>query len=139
MKQYSILNGSFLVNGVDIEGFANGDDVLTVARREDTLSDVIGADGEMTVSVSGDKSGTMVFRLMQSSDSNKYLSGLFVAQESGVFAPIFAQFKDTVTNDFVNLTQGYITRPADMIRGTGVNVQEWTIVGERVDILHLGS
>lgn len=139
MKTYSFLNTILLVNGIEISGFDEGDDVIQLARREDSASDKIGADGEMTVAINGDRSGTITFRLMQQSDANKYLSGLINAQENGAFVPIFAQFKDTLGNDLGSGTQGYITKPAPMTRGSGPNSNEWVIVVERLDLLHLGS
>ena len=139
MKDYSFLNTLLIVNGIEISGFDEGDDVIALERINDSAAHKIGADGEMSVSISADRSGTVTFRLMQTADSNSYLSGLVTAQENGVFVPIFVQFKDTVGGDLGSGTQGYITKPAGMNRGVGVNSQEWVIVVERLDLLHLGG
>lgn len=139
MKQYSFANTILLLNGVEISGFDEGDDVITMARREDSTRDKVGADGEMTVYVSSDRSGTCVFRLMQSADSNTFLAGLIGTQENGIFVPVFFQFKDTAGLDLVSGTQGYVNKPADMVRGEAANAQEWTITLERLDMLHLGG
>lgn len=138
MKEYSFLDTLLLVNGVEVDGFDEGDDVITLERLNDSASHKIGTDGEMTVSISADRSGTCTFRLMQSSDSNTYLSGLITAQENGTFIPIFLQFKDTRGLDLGSGTQGYINRPATMTRGTNANSQEWIITVERLDMLHGG-
>jgi hypothetical protein len=74
MRVYSFKNITLLVNGVEITGFADGDDVLTASRRVDSASDLIGADGKMMVSLSADRSGEFTFRLQQVSGSNKYLT-----------------------------------------------------------------
>lgn len=139
MKEYSFLDTLLLVNGVEISGFDEGDDVIALERLNDSAAHKIGTDGEMTVSISADRSGTVTFRLMQSSDSNGYLSGLINAQENGAFVPIFVQFKDTRGNDLGSGTQGYINRPASMTRGTNANAQEWMVTVERLDLLHLGG
>ena len=139
MKDYSFLNTLLLVNGVEISGFDEGDDTIILDRINDSASHKIGTDGEMTLSISADRSGTVVFRLMQTSDSNAYLSGLINAQENGAFIPIFIQFKDTRGNDLGSGTQGYINRPAAMTRGENANSQEWTVTVERLDLLHLGG
>lgn len=138
MKEYSFLDTLLLVNGVEINGFDEGDDVISLDRLNDSAAHKIGTDGEMTVSISADRSGTCTFRLMQSSDSNTYLSGLITAQENGAFIPIFLQFKDTRGLDIGSGTQGYINRPATMTRGTNANSQEWIITVERLDMLHGG-
>jgi len=109
-----------------------------LARLNDSAAHSVGTDGEMTISISADRSGTVTFRLMQTSDSNKFLSALITAQENGAFVPIFVQFKDTKGLDLGSGTQGYITRPADMTRGTNAQPQEWNIVVERLDLLHGG-
>ncbi len=139
MQQYSFLNTILLINGVEITGFDEGDDVINLSRINDSAAHKIGTDGEMTISISADRSGNVVFRLMQTSDSNAYMSALINAQENGGFVPIFMQFKDTKGNDLGSGTQGYITKPADMVRGTNANSQEWVVVVERLDMLHLGG
>ena len=139
MKDYSFLNTLLLINGVTISGFDEGDDVITLDRLNDSASHKIGTDGEMSISLSADRSGEIVFRLMQTADSNTFLSGLITAQENGIFVPIFAQFKDTKGGDLGSGTQGYIPKPAGMSRGNVVGSQEWRIVVERLDMLHLGA
>ena len=139
MKKYSFLDTVFLVNGVEISGWAEGDDVITLDRLGDSGAHVIGAKGEMTLSLSADRSGSVVFSLLQTSASNAYLSGLINAQENVSFFPIFIQFKDTSGGDLGSGTQGYITKPAGMTRGVNAQPQEWMVVVERLDLLHLGS
>jgi len=139
MKEYSFLDTILLVNGIAISGFDEGDDVITLERSVDTGAHKVGTDGEMTLSLTADRSGSITFRLMQSSDSNTYLSGLVLAAENGAFVPIFVQFKDTRGGDIGSGTQGYILRPATMVRGTNANAQEWSIVVERLDMLYLGG
>lgn len=139
MRKYSFQDTIVLVNGIEITGWAEGDDVIQLARLGDSASHIIGADGEMVVSLSADRSGTMTLTLQQASDSNLYLAGLIAVQENGAFVPVFVQFKDTGGNDIGSGTQGYLTKPADMTRGVGINNQEWVIVVERLDLLHGGS
>jgi len=139
MKEYSFLNTLLLINGVEITGFDEGDDVIQLSRINDSAAHSIGTDGEMTISISADRSGSVIFRVMQVSDSNSYLSALINAQENGAFIPIFIQFKDTKGNDLGSGTQGYITKPADMSRGTNAQPQQWAVMVERLDLLHLGG
>lgn len=139
MRAYSFLDTIVLVNGIEIGGWTEGDDVIQMERLNDSASHSIGADGEMTLSLSADRSGVMRFNLQQSSESNAVLSGLINVQENGAFVPVFVQFKDTRGNDLASGTQGYIPRPANMARGTAVNGQEWSVVVERLDMLVGGS
>lgn len=139
MNTFSFKDTILLVNGVEITGYDEGDDIITLARLGDSASHTIGADGEMTVSLSADRSGEVTFNIMQTSASNPILSGLITAQENGIFVPVFVQFKDTRGGDIGSGTQGYIPKPADMTRGNSAQSQEWKIVVERLDLLHAGS
>ncbi len=139
MKTYSFLNTIVLVQGVEIGEWAEGDDVIQIARLNDSASHVIGASGEMAVSLSADRSGEFTFNLQQTSKSNEFLTGLVTAAENGAFVPVFVQFKDTEGNDLASGTQGYIPKPADLSRGTSINGQEWRIVVERLDMLLGGA
>lgn len=139
MKEYSFLNTSLLVNGVEIEGWDEGDDVISVARRVPAANSKVGTGGEMTVSLSADRSGTFTFRLMQVSDSNTFMSSLSNAHENGAFVPLAIQLTDIKGNDLASGTQGYIEKPADMVRGTNANAQEWIIVVENLEMLLLGA
>lgn len=137
MKVYSFQNTVMLVNGVEITGWAEGDDVIDIARRSDSASDKVGADGTMMVSISADKSGEFKFKLQQTSSSNKYLMGLCALQEGGAktFVPVNVLFQDTYRNDMATGTVGYIKKPTDVQRGAQAGNQEWTVVVERLDLL----
>lgn len=138
MKRYSFLDTVVLINGVEITGWAEGDDVINIARRTDSISDKIGAGGEMMVSVSADRSGEMKFKLQQTSSSNKYLQGLMALQEAAgsMFVPVAVLFKDNYRNDMGSGSIGYIKRPSDMQRGINAGMQEWSVVVERLDLLY---
>lgn len=137
MKVYSFQNTVMLINGVEITGWADGDDVINIARRTDSASDKVGADGSMMVSLSADKSGEFTFKLQQTSSSNKYLASLIALQEGGAktFVPVNALFQDTYRNDLATGTIGYLKKLTDMTRGTQGNTQEWVVVVERLDML----
>lgn len=137
MKVYSFQNTVMLVNGVEITGWSDGDDVIDIARLVDSASHKIGADGTMMVSISADKSGEFKFKLQQTSSSNKYLMGLCALQEGGAntFIPVNVLFQDTYRNDLATGTIGYIKKPTAMQRGAQASNQEWTIVVERLDLL----
>lgn len=139
MQTYSFSDISLLVQGTEMTGFDEGDDVIVLDRLNDSAAHTVGADGEMTVSLSTDRSGSVVFRLLSSSNSNAFLSGLIATQENGAFVPVFVQMKDNRNTDLGSGTQGYILRPAPMTRGSNVSSQEWTIIVERLDLLHVGG
>lgn len=136
MKEFSFLNTILLINGKEMTGYDDSDDSIDVERLGDSADHIMGNDGEMTLNLSADRSGIFRFKLMMTSDANRFMSGLINGQENGAFVPIFAQFKDTITGDMASGTQGYIPRPSGMKRGGKAGSQLWSVVVERLDLLH---
>lgn len=137
MKTYGWQTNHVFVNGIEIRGYADGDDVLMVKRRNDAASDKMGVDGKMAVSLSADKSGEVTLKLMQTGAGNKYLNALANAQGGGplTFIPCEVLWQDTYRQDVAIGTHGYIKKPTEVTRGAAVNSQEWVIVVERLDEL----
>lgn len=137
MRVFSFLNTVVYVNGVEISGWAEGDDVISIKRRNPSATDKIGAGGEMVVSISADRSGEFTFKLQGTSQSNKYLQSLQSLQQAGssTFVPVSVLFQDTYRNDIATGTVGYITKPADVSRGANMSDSEWVIVVESLDSL----
>lgn len=134
MKEYSLTNTALIVNGLEITGYDEGDDVIKATRAKDSGQSKVGADGEMTVSFTADKSGTVTFRLMQSSDSNLFLQALLTAAENGRFVPVAVLFKNTVSGETFGGSRGFIVRQPDLSRGENANSQEWMIRVESLDL-----
>jgi hypothetical protein len=139
MQTYSFDKSILLINGVQITGYDEGDDVITIRRLNDNSAHIISADGVMTVSFSPDRSGEIIFRVNQASDINATLSSLVTTQESNVIVPIAIQFTDLNGADLMSATEGYIPRPADVIRGLNTQAQEWRIVVEKLVMVHRGG
>ena len=137
MRIYSFLNTVLLINGVEITGAAEGDDVIDIARRNDGASDQIGAGGNMMVSLSADKSGSVKFKLQNTSSSNSFLSKMMSMQDGGseTFVPVNIKFQDTYRQDTAEGTVGYIKKHADIKRGAKAGTQEWEVIVERLDML----
>lgn len=134
MKNFSFLTNILVIGGVEITGWAEGDDVISVKRLADSASHKVGAGGDMMVAQSADRSAEITFKLQQTSSSNAYMQGLLDMQEAGpyTFAPIPVLFQDTWRNDIAEASAGYIKRESDLQRGTGGNTQEWTFIVERL-------
>lgn len=140
MKAYSFANTVVVVNGVEIVGWSDGDDVIEIKRRVDSASDKVGAGGDMVVSLSSDRSGEFTFKLQSTSSSNNYLESLLALQENGAdtFEPISVLFQDTFRQDLGQASAGYIKKPSDVKRGEKSGEHEWTVVVERL-VLEYGS
>lgn len=136
MRAYGFDNTIIVINGVEITGWAEGDDVIAIKRRVDSISDKVGAGGSMMLSISADKSGEFTFKLQQTSSSNQFLNGIMDLQESPLeFVPVSVSFQDLYRQDLATGTVGYLKRPADVTRGAAAQNQEWTVVTERLDYI----
>lgn len=137
MNIYSFANTVVLVNGREITGWDEGDDVIKVARLGDSATHKIGAGGEMMVSLSTDKSGEFTFKLQAGSDANNYLMELVKRQEAGAstFSPVNVLMQDTFRQDRGSAATCYMKKPSDMIRGAKAGSQEWVIVAENIDLV----
>lgn len=139
MKLYSFEETTLIVQGKEITGFTDDDDSLMTRRLEDSMSHVMGNKGEMAAFIRASRAGEFVIKLQQTSEDNAFLSAIINAAENGAFVPVAVLFKDNLGNDIFTGTRGYLRKPADSANGTPVQVREWSIVVERLDMLQGGS
>ena len=135
MQTYSFKNVTLKIDGRTISDYHEGDDVIVAARRNDAASDVVGADGKMAVAIHADQSGTIKFKIKQTSADAGFLYSLVNGMQAGrVTAPLGAIIQDARRQDKVIGALGYVMKPADLSRGKGINLQEWTLVFENLNI-----
>ncbi len=124
--------------GSPLNGFADGT-WITAARRNPTFTMTAGADGEVARAKSNDKTGSIVFTLLQTSQSNDVLSALALVDEltgNGV-GPVLIQDLNGTT-----LVQGetaFIEKPADVTLAKEIEAREWTILVGKMNIFVGGS
>ena len=137
MRVYSFANTVMIINGVEITGFSEGDDVIDITRNGDSASHKVGADGHMVVSLSADKSGAYKFKLQSTSSSNRYLSMLAAQQDGGTatFVPLHVKFQDLHRQDLADGSVGYLKKHADIKTGKEAGEREWEVIVESLDML----
>jgi hypothetical protein len=117
------------LNGIPIDGWAEGDDVFKATRLKEIAELVIGAGGSACASLSADKSGEVTIKLLKTSPTNAFLSKLAASEDSvATFIPVEVQQVDTYRGDKVITTLGFIKKPADMQGGAKAPDVEWTFV-----------
>lgn len=126
MKSYDFKQVSLIFGGRQITGFAEGT-AIDVVRDADAFALTVGADGESMRSKSNNKSGTVTFRLLQTSESNRILSELALADENGVGGPVPMLIKDGSGSDLHADDQAYIQKIAQASYGAEANEREWVI------------
>jgi hypothetical protein len=141
MRAYSILENHLIVSAsgyatFEIDGWAEGDDVLTVRRRSDLITDKVGADGNLTISLNPDRSGEVVIKLQQTSPANKKLLELAATAISATtWVPVMLLWQDSFRQDSAAGSPGYIKGFPEVKRGREANEQEWTFVVANLQLL----
>lgn len=142
MKAYSMLDVTVVISAPpvvpahEVSHYADGDDAIMITRREDGVTDKVGADGKMAIARSANKSGEITLKLMQTSPTNHVLTEIHTLQQQkgGRFIPIEVLFQDVNRQDRAAAVAGYIKKLPELQRGAGVNTQEWVIVCESLDV-----
>ncbi|AOF54432.1 hypothetical protein BKG91_09380 [Rodentibacter caecimuris] len=125
-----------LLDGKEIDDWADGSDVISALNQVDAGQLIIGADGSGVFIANPDKSGKLTLKIKQHSPDNAYLNKLFNQQKNSIktFMPFTLAIRDLINDDVVTATKGYFTTPTPYTRGNGYNAQTWTIVFEQMTI-----
>lgn len=134
LSTHSFVDHLIMVDGVELNGFGEGDDVITVEYREDRFNDTVGADGRMQKNVSANGSATISVKLLSGSESNGYLEDLFAKMVDGDIDGVSVSITDSRTGRGQVATTGYIPKLANESKGAKAQDREWSIVVPRIDI-----
>jgi hypothetical protein len=139
MKQYSFYNVDLLLDGIPVTGFTDNNSIISAGRTNVQHTKVVGARGEMSVATIADRTGRIVFTLLQTSDYNAILnSRAILSQNTGLsgnrdtFQPIQAFMNDKMGLTVVSGVNGFIPVMPAIIRGTGIVSLSWTIEFEQL-------
>lgn len=124
VKTYDPNYGTLTIDGNIISGFADGT-FITISRNSDMWTLQVGTDGEGTRSKSNDKSGRFSFSLMQSSDSNRILSGVAFLDETLNNKAVPVQYKHG-DNIYIAET-GWIVKYPDSEFSREAGPREWIV------------
>lgn len=139
MKQYSFYNVDLLLDGIPVTGFTDNNSIISAGRTNVQHTKVMGARGEMSVATIADRSGRIVFTILQTSDYNAVLnSRAILSQNTGLsgnretFQPIQGFMNDKMGLTVVSGVNGFIPVMPAIIRGTGIVSLSWTIEFEQI-------
>jgi hypothetical protein len=125
--EVDIVVGAVLVNS----GFADGE-FLRVEQESNDTEDVVGTDGEVSVSRTNDQRATFTILLMQTSDANDGLSAYHAAARSapGMTGAIFPLLvKDKNGRALYETANAWVQRAPDLSFDRTAQTREWTIRG----------
>lgn len=138
LRSYAADEVAVTMDGTQLDGFAEGDDVIRISRRVRRYDLQTGADGAGTVYRNADKSAECTLRLQQTSRANAILTAKLGAQDAGLVVPFPFAVTDMSGGDTAFAEAAFVAGPADMVRGSAPGTVEWTLILHNCEILNLG-
>jgi hypothetical protein len=130
-----MLSGTYNFKEVDlvfgtrkIEGFEDGTEIV-VERAEDSFTEKVDVDGNVTRSRSNNTMGTITFTLSQFSEANKYLQDLMNLDERSGTGVVPAKINDksNPSEELAIASQAWLRKPASKSFGRESGPREWVI------------
>lgn len=125
-KNYDPNSVAVIVGGHIVSGYADGT-FVNVARNEDAFTLQVGSSGEGVRSKSNNKSGQITITLLQSSQSNVFLSTLAQLDEisNGGVVPVLV--KDNNGTPLYSAETAWVKKVADSEYGREAGSREWVL------------
>jgi len=121
-----------------VEGYAAGENLITITRKAPIAATTFGAYGDMVVSMQRIRAGDLVFPVLMNSPENQWLqdyANYFQEQADAdglLVSPIQGKLVDNMGQDTCLMTNGVILAMPAMARGQTVNTVTWVITFEKV-------
>jgi len=127
VKDYDPKKVTINLGGHIAQGFADGS-FVSISRNNQSFNLVSGAGGEVARAKSQDKSGTIELTLMQTSETNDFLSGKMIADEGPTSAGKFAfGLIDANGTTVVAATEVWVQQPPTVEYGKELGDRVWTL------------
>lgn len=129
-KTFSFSNVNVIFGILQLEGYADGDDVVVIDMETDQFNDLAGAKGDVVRSQSNDNRCTVTVKLLQNAGSNVELAAAYNTDRSagtGVAAMII---EDKETGETYVINNAWIQRFPTVNRGQNVNSMDWVFRGD---------
>jgi len=136
VSSYSAQNVSLTYLGHNFTGFADGDDAIIVERSVKTMAKLVGMQGDGVFTQSADKSGMVTVKILQNSETNKFLTSKARATEAGVIASGPLIMTEAGSDAKASCMNTVIEGIPSLTRGAGHNVVEWTFLSMNMTIEH---
>lgn len=126
LRTYSPDQISVIIGDRPLTGFMDGDSI-TVARLEDSFTEVSGLKGEVARAKSSDKRTDITLTLMQTSPDNDYLSGILQEDEISGRATFNIMIRDQNGTSLHEAEKAWIVKAPDTSYAKELTGREWTL------------
>lgn len=125
-------------NKIDVTGIA-GDTFLEVDYNEDSFTDEVGADGEVTRIKNADERGSVTFTLGQASSTNDLFSAMAIRdrKSSNGYGAMF--IKDLKGTTLYKADEAWLTRIAKGTHAKGHQDRTWVLRCAKLQVFIGGS
>lgn len=124
---YSFQNVVVTIDGRQVIGLWEGDDVVSVERPTDLGTALTGADGASVVSITADQSATVTLKLQPNSAMNAYLEQAVKRMRMGSTRLLNIAIRDTSTGEGGGCSAAVVTREPPKSWGATATEREWVI------------
>lgn len=123
---YSPKDVILTVGGNPIGGYADGT-FIKVTQVEDSFTQVVGADGQVSRTKSANRAVAIELTLKQTSPSNDVLSALHRADQIANAGTVPVQVKDLSGTTLCSAAEGWIKRLPDVEFGKDMSDRTWML------------
>lgn len=121
-KKVSVILGAHIA-----KGFADGT-MISLTRNTDLFTRKIGAGGEVARVKSSDRSGRLVLTFMQTSETNDFLSAMFLADETSNSGKFPVLVTENGGSSIAGGAEAWVVKPADLAYASADTTnRQWTI------------
>lgn len=124
---YSFDNVVVTIDGREVIGLWEGDDVVSLERPTDLGSALTGADGASVVSITADQSATLTIKLQPNSAMNAYFEQCVKRMRMGSQRLIAVAVRDTSTGEGGGCSAAVIVREPSKSWGATATEREWQL------------
>lgn len=127
---YTFTNVNVIFGIIELEGFAEGDDVVRIEPRTDAFNLIIGAKGDGARSQTNDYSCTVTIKLLQTSVSNAELNAVYLLDRATGAAAAPMIINDVEIGETYTINNAWININPTILRGQNINPMEWVFQGD---------
>lgn len=139
-KQYDPDQISIIFGDYEIIGYADGE-FVTIDNMSDAFTDVVGTDGQVSRSKGTDRRATVVFKLMQTSESNAILSQIHNADRDtpGGAGVLPIKIMDRIGGATYQGEHAWIVKAPAVSLDRSPTSREWTVRVARLERVDQGG
>lgn len=127
ISTYSALNLMAVLDGVGVQGLADGDNSIQVDQNVDAGTGLVGVQGDAIFSQTADRAASVTLRLQHTSDTHRQLVQKWKQQRAGRLIGFPFDHMDTDSNEGGAGDKFFIMRAPVDTKGMNATVREWVI------------